>query len=101
MGERRFTREELRQYNGKDGAPAYIAYKGNVYDFSESFLWQNGEHQVLHTAGEDLTGDLEQAPHGADLLKQFPIVGTLKELKKIARRHSDTEYVKLMQQKKA
>ena len=33
----------------------------------------------MHIAGEDLTGDLEQSPHGADLLMRFPIVGTLDE----------------------
>ena len=31
----RFTEEELTQCNGKDGAPAYIAYKGKVYGFDE------------------------------------------------------------------
>jgi len=32
-----------------------------------------------HKAGKDLTDDLDQAPHGADLLDRFPVVGTLKE----------------------
>jgi predicted heme/steroid binding protein len=79
MEQREFTKEELRRYNGKDGARAYFAYKGNVYDVSSSFLWQHGEHQVLHAAGQDLTETLEQAPHGADLLERFPIVGILIE----------------------
>jgi predicted heme/steroid binding protein len=51
----KFTKNELAQYNGKDGAPAFIAYEGKVYDVSHSFLWQDGRHQVLHTAGVDLT----------------------------------------------
>ena len=59
---RRFTRKELARYNGKDGAPAFIAYEGKVYDVSRSFLWQDGRHQVLHTAGVDLTAGLDQAP---------------------------------------
>jgi predicted heme/steroid binding protein len=71
--------KELAQYNGKDGAPAFIAYNGKVYDVSSSFLWRNGKHQVLHNAGEDLTDSLEQAPHGADLLERFPVVGMLHE----------------------
>jgi len=79
MEERRFTREELRRYNGKDDAPAYIAYKGKVYDVSSSFLWRNGKHQVRHAAGEDLTGDLERAPHGAAFLRRFPVVGMVDE----------------------
>lgn len=76
---RTFTREELGRYNGKDGAPAYIAVAGKVYDVSRSFLWRNGTHQVTHHAGEDLTGKLERAPHSAELLARFPVVGTLRE----------------------
>jgi predicted heme/steroid binding protein len=76
---RRFTRKELAQYNGKDGAPAFIAYEGKVYDVSRSFLWQDGRHQVLHTAGLDLTAGLDQVPHGADLLERFPVIGLLDE----------------------
>jgi len=76
---RGFTRKELAQYNGKDGASAFIAYEGKVYDVSRSFLWQDGRHQVLHTAGLDLTADLDQAPHGADLLERFPVIELLDE----------------------
>ena len=50
---RTFTQAELRQYTGKDGAPADIAYKEKVYDVSNSFLWQKGKHQVVHFAGND------------------------------------------------
>jgi len=76
---KRFSKEELARYNGKNGAPAYIAYKGKVYDVSNSFQWRSGRHQVLHNAGEDLTDALEQAPHGTDMLERLPIVGTLHE----------------------
>jgi len=71
--------KELAHYNGKNGTPAFIAYNGKLYDVSSSFLWRNGKHQVLHNAGVDLTDCLEQAPHGADLLEKFPVVGTLHE----------------------
>ena len=74
-----FSKEELARYNGKNGAPAYIAYKGKVYDLSASFIWRNGRHQVLHNAGEDLTDSLEQAPHGVELLERFPVIGILRE----------------------
>jgi len=79
MQKRRFTKRELGRYNGKDGAPAFIAYEGRVYDVSRSFLWQNGRHQAVHAAGGDLTGSLDEAPHPVDLLKRFPMVGTLRE----------------------
>ncbi|MBI4572383.1 MAG: cytochrome B5 [candidate division NC10 bacterium] len=78
MPRRRFTKKELGRYHGRNGAPAFIAYQGRVYDVSRSFLWQNGRHQALHAAGGDLTGSLEDAPHDAELLKRFPRVGTLR-----------------------
>ena len=76
---KRFSKEELARYNGKNGAPAYIAYKGKVYDVSASFIWRNGRHQVVHNAGEDLTDGLEQAPHGVEMLERLPVIGILRE----------------------
>lgn len=74
-----FKKDELAQYNGKNGAPALIAYGGKVHDVSTSFLWRDGKHQVLHSAGQDLTDALRDAPHGEDLIEKFPIVGILRE----------------------
>jgi len=73
-----FTKEELKKYDGRGGI-AYVAYAGKVYDISQSFQWQKGVHQVIRYAGRDLTDALEQAPHGADMLEKFPIVGELVE----------------------
>jgi len=77
-----FTREELAHYNGKNGNPVYVGYNGKVYDLSASFLWKGGTHQVLHSAGVDLTESLEKAPHGSDFLERFPIVGLLRNVDK-------------------
>jgi predicted heme/steroid binding protein len=74
-----FTKEDLLKYNGKKNMPAYIAFKGKVYDVSHSFLWRKGTHQVLHEAGKDLTRELAEAPHGPELLERVPIIGILKE----------------------
>ena len=76
---RLFTKEELRKCDGSDGRAAYVAYQGKVYDVSLSFHWRRGTHQVMHHAGCDLTDALKQAPHGADMLEKFPIVGELLE----------------------
>ena len=73
-----FSKEELARYDGKNGRPAYAAFKGKVYDLSDSFLWNDGSHQVLHNAGVDLTDVMEQAPHGGDVLEKFPLIGTLR-----------------------
>ena len=71
------TLEKLKQYNGKNGQKAYIAYKGNVYDVSSSPLWKNGVHQKMHEAGLDLTELLEKAPHSEEVFERFTIVDTL------------------------
>ncbi len=78
--EREIDLEELRRHDGLRG-PAYVAYAGKVYDVSGSFLWQKGNHQGLHRAGRDLTVELEKAPHDADFLERFPVVGRLKKTK--------------------
>ncbi len=70
---------ELARFNGREGRPAYVAFRGKVYDVSRSFVWRNGRHQAMHEAGADLTEALARAPHGEDLLDRFPVVGTLAE----------------------
>jgi predicted heme/steroid binding protein len=72
-----FSSDELRRYNGKNGAPAYIAFDGKVYDVSDSFLWKDGKHEALHNAGIDLTEAMKHAPHSGNVLERFPVVGTL------------------------
>ena len=76
---REFTKKELKKYDGGECKKAYVACEGKVYDLTNSFLWKDGKHQVTHFAGEDLTGELERAPHGIDFLKRFPVVGRLKK----------------------
>ena len=74
-----FTIEELSQYNGKENSPVYIAFKGKVYDVTNSFLWKWGRHQMIHNAGCDLSKELDEAPHDEGLLKRFPQIGILKD----------------------
>ena len=75
--ERKFTLQELEQYNGKDGRPAYIAYKGKVYDVTENYVWIGGDHQGQHEAGKDLTDEMAMAPHGEETLDRVKQVGVL------------------------
>lgn len=72
-----FTKEELEKYNGKDGAKCYIAYQGQVYDVTDSMLWDDGDHQGLHEGGMDLTEEMDDSPHDDDVMEDFPVVGTL------------------------
>ena len=75
--ERKFTLEELKQYDGKGGRPAYIAYKGKVYDVTDNYLWIDGDHQGEHEAGKDLTEAMSLAPHGEEELENVKQIGIL------------------------
>jgi predicted heme/steroid binding protein len=77
MDQIELTLQQLSRFDGKEGRPAYIAYRGDIYDVTDSFLWMGGRHQALHQAGEDLTDVLDTAPHGEDLLKRIPVIGKL------------------------
>jgi len=71
------TLEVLGQFDGKEGRPAYVAYKGIIYDVTRSRLWKNGSHATKHAAGSDLTDYLKTAPHGEERLQAVPQVGKL------------------------
>jgi predicted heme/steroid binding protein len=75
--EKKFTLEELKQYDGKGGRPAYIAYKGKVYDVTDDYLWIDGDHQGEHAAGKDLTEEMTSAPHGEETLERVKLIGVL------------------------
>jgi len=75
--ERKFTLEELKQYDGREGRPAYIAFKGKVYDVTDDFLWVDGDHQGQHVAGKDLTDEMSIAPHGEETLERVKQIGVL------------------------
>ncbi|KAF0207464.1 MAG: cytochrome [Actinobacteria bacterium] len=71
-----FTLEELKKFDGREGRPTYVAYKGMVYDLTESSMWDQGDHEGMHAAGGDLTADHDDAPHDEHVL-DFPEVGKL------------------------
>lgn len=71
------TLEELKQYDGKNGNPAYIAVDGVIYDVTNVPQWRNGEHNGF-SAGQDLTDEIKSiSPHGVSKLKTVPVVGRL------------------------
>jgi len=75
--QKKVTRQELEENNGKNGKPAYIAYKGKVYDVSQSSFWLDGDHLGMHQAGKDLTEELEMAPHREETFQKVKLVGEL------------------------
>lgn len=76
-GNQTFTLEELAQYNGQNGAKAYIAVDGVVYDVTKADGWNNGSHQGMLLAGTDATAVFATSPHSAATLNELPKVGTL------------------------
>jgi predicted heme/steroid binding protein len=74
---KKFTVQELEEYTGKNGKPAYVAYNGKVYDLSQSGLWGGGDHMGMHHAGKDITEELELAPHGEEVLERVKLIGEL------------------------
>ena len=75
--EKTFTLDELEEYDGKDGAKAYIAVDGVVYDVTDVEPWAGGEHND-YEAGKDLTEEIKtKSPHGVSKLEGIPVVGKL------------------------
>jgi len=72
-----FPLKELQRFDGQEGRPLYVGYKGKVYDLSSSPLFQGEKRMRCHIAGKDLTREIELAPHGEDLVLKFPVVGRL------------------------
>jgi predicted heme/steroid binding protein len=73
------TPEELKEFDGQDGRPAYVAIDGNIYDVSAIAAWAGGAHNQLF-AGQDLSEPLKsKSPHGVSVLSALPLVGTLEK----------------------
>lgn len=71
---RKFSVEELSKFNGLKGKPAYVGYKGKVYDVSGIF--KDGEHAGVK-AGIDISDLLGKGPHQEDIFSSTPVVGAL------------------------
>ena len=71
------TLDELEKYNGKNGNPAYLVFKGVIYDVSDSTWFTDGEHMGIHYCGKDLTEEISQAPHDEDVFSDIKKIGKL------------------------
>jgi len=71
-----YSISELALRNGQDRQEIWIAYKGIIYDVTESRLWHNGKHYE-HWAGQDLTNELPDAPHTDGVFVKFKQIGKL------------------------
>ncbi|GGF35318.1 cytochrome b5 domain-containing protein [Echinicola rosea] len=71
-----YSRQQLALRNGQDKPEIWVAFKGKIYDVSRSRLWKNGKHYE-HWAGQDLTDELVDAPHTANVFDKFEPIGQL------------------------
>jgi predicted heme/steroid binding protein len=69
-----FTLDELTRFDGRNGAPAYVAIHGKVYDITRVPLFRDGKHHGV-TPGNDVT---EFFVHKSNILNRLNIVGELK-----------------------
>lgn len=72
----KYSRSQLALRNGQDKPQIWVAYKGVIYDVSESRLWRRGQHYE-HWAGQDLTDELPDAPHSDEVFERFKAIGKL------------------------
>ena len=72
-----YTKSQLALRNGQDKPEIWVAYKGVIYEVTESRLWRNGKHYE-HWAGQDLTDELVDAPHTHEVFERFKAIGQLK-----------------------
>lgn len=75
------TRAQLLHHNGDRGTEKWIAYHGIIYDVSDCPNWRSEMHRDLHFPGQDLSGEIRDAPHAEDVFTRpcIKIVGRLEE----------------------
>ncbi len=74
---KKFSFEELRQFDGQGGKPVYIAFNGKVYDVSSSSSWSGGSHLGIHNRNENLGEKIKSAPHGEEVFDKVKQVGVI------------------------
>lgn len=74
-----FDEAELKKFDGSTpGNPIYVAYKGKVYEVTNSPLFIDGMH-FEHYAGADLTDFMADAPHDDEVMAELTVVGEFKK----------------------
>lgn len=69
------TMEQLANYDGREGSPAYVAVNGIIYDISHIPQWAQGVHFGV-SAGQDVTERVKLC-HGGGVLSLLKVVGRI------------------------
>ena len=72
-----FNPQELSECDNREGRPVHIAYRGRIFDVSQSRFWKTGLHMKRHRAGLELRAEIGAAPHSEEVLERFPEMGSL------------------------
>jgi predicted heme/steroid binding protein len=75
--EKSFTIQDLSEYDGTGGKPAYVAVNGVVYDVSSEKTWGGATHFGL-TAGKDVSAQFNSCHNAQAVLSKLPRVGVIK-----------------------
>ena len=74
---RNFTTEQLANFDGKNGKPAYVAVNGTVYDVTNNRAWAAATHFGL-VAGKEYSQEFASCHAGQQsILTTLPAVGRL------------------------
>lgn len=76
-----YSTAQLALRNGQDKPQIWCAFQGLIYDMTHSRLWKNGKHYE-HWAGQDLTSEMEKAPHNERVFEKYIPIGKLKKSNK-------------------
>ena len=73
---------ELKRSTGERGTRKLIVHDGIVFDVTDCLKWQTDMHENLHFPGQDLTGELDEAPHEEDVFLRpcVKVIGKLSTL---------------------
>jgi predicted heme/steroid binding protein len=73
------TRAQLLRHDGDSTDEKWVAHNGIVYDVSDCPQWRGEMHRDLHFPGQDLSGEIVDAPHGEEVFTRpcVKIIGRL------------------------
>ncbi len=79
MSDTLITLAQLRRQDGTRGTRKWIAHNGTAYDVTDCPRWKKDLHENLHFAGQDLSSEIDEAPHNAEVFGHpcLKIVGKL------------------------